>query len=410
MSLIMHLDMNSYFASVEQQANPLYRGRPVAICAYLAPGGCIIAASIEAKRQGIKTGCRVSDALKLEPKLILLANEPDKYRATTARIFKILRDYSEVVEPYSIDEAFVDLTGYVADYASALSLVKTIKARIKAEVGDWLECSVGLSWTRFLAKFAGDLAPKAGVLVIDNHTTLDRLIKDRPLIEAWGIGTAWQARLNDLGIQTLDQLKAYDEHSLRQRYGRWAYYLWANLQGIELSKIHSEPILPKSIGHSYCLPRRPRRLTASDLDYRDYVRQVLFKLAEKVGRRLRASAQEAQAISINLAYRASGGLSGTYQTKTALYATEDIWRELESFLATHRIILPVAMAALSVTKLRAVSGQLDFFGQGLKSRHLSEALDKINDRYGEYTVIRGAMWGTELIAPDRIGFRKTILN
>ncbi|MFH1822438.1 MAG: DNA polymerase IV, partial [Patescibacteria group bacterium] len=108
--IILHIDMNSYFASVEQQANPFLRGKPVGVCAYLSPGGCIIASSMEAKAKGIKTGMRVSQALEIDKKVVLLENEPAKYRSTTEKIFKILKSYTDRVEPYSIDEAFLDLT------------------------------------------------------------------------------------------------------------------------------------------------------------------------------------------------------------------------------------------------------------------------------------------------------------
>jgi len=398
--IIMHLDMNSYFASVEQQANPFLRHRSVAVCAYLSPGGCIIASSLEAKAKGIKTGCRISDALKLDPKLILIENEPDKYRSVTARIFRIMRDYSELVEPYSIDEAFIDLTGYVPDFASANNLAQLIKSRIKSEVGDWLECSVGIAWTRFLAKLAGDLAPKRGILIIDNENTLDQLIKQRPLTEAWGIGEGWNRRLNELGITTLDELKSYDGHRLRALFGRSGYYLWANLNGLELEAIRGEASLPKSIGHSYCLPKHSRD--------RDYLDKVLYKLAEKTGRRLRALSQEAGSISLCLAYKSGGAISGTFKTKEAIFTTAEIWREVASFLSSHRIMLPVSMVALSVSNLKAVSGQLDFFGLRSASRNLSQAMDSINDRYGDYTVISGSMWDTTSIARDRIGFRKSV--
>src|SRR3989344_7789183 len=108
--IILHIDMNSYFASVEQQANPFFRGKPLAVCAYLSPKGCILASSMEAKKLGIKTGMRVYDAQKIYPNLIVLENEPAKYRSVTEKIFRILSEYTDRMEPYSIDEAFLDLT------------------------------------------------------------------------------------------------------------------------------------------------------------------------------------------------------------------------------------------------------------------------------------------------------------
>jgi DNA polymerase-4 len=155
--------MNSYFASCEQQANPFLRGKPVGVCSYLSKNGCIIASSMEAKKFGVKTGCRVLDAKILCPEIVLLENEPAKYRSITEKIFPILSEYTDTLEPYSIDEAFLDLTGWVADLAEAKKKGEEIQRRIKKEVGEWLKSSVGISHTRWLAKFASDIADKDSV-------------------------------------------------------------------------------------------------------------------------------------------------------------------------------------------------------------------------------------------------------
>jgi len=398
--IIMHLDMNSYFASVEQQANPFYRGRAVGVCAYLSSGGCIIASSVEAKAKGIKTGCRVSEAKKLDPGVILVENEPAKYRSVTEKIFKIMASYSGAFEPYSIDEAFLDLTGYVNDWQTAYDLAITIRQRIKSEVGDWLDCSVGISWTRFLAKFAGDTAPKKGILMIDNQAKLREILSGRALTEAWGIGPGWERRLNDLNIRTLDQLADYNVDNLRRKFGRPGYYLWANLNGVEIEAIHDEPRLAKSIGHSYCLPKRTRDT--------EYLSKIFFKLCEKTGRRLRASGQEARHINIYCAYERFGGIGGGHKVADGLFTTEEIFAQVEKFLVETDLKLPVSMLAVSVSLLGPVTGQLSIFNDRLKSKSLSLAMDKVNDRYGEYTLTRGAMWGTEDMARDRIGFRKSV--
>ena len=121
-SLIAHLDMNSYFASVEQQANPFLRGRAVGVCAYLHPHGCVIAASVEAKKGGMKVGMRVEEARRIVPSAVFIQNDPAKYRAVTSRLFSLLDELSDRVEYYSIDEAFLDLTGWCRDAAEASGL------------------------------------------------------------------------------------------------------------------------------------------------------------------------------------------------------------------------------------------------------------------------------------------------
>jgi DNA polymerase IV len=396
--IIMHLDMNSYFASVEQQANPFLRGRAVGVCSYLSPGGCIIASSMEAKAKGIKTGCRVNEAKVLDPKVVLVENEPAKYRSTTEKIFAILSSYGGAVEPYSIDEAFIDLTGWVNNFDKATCLAREIQFRIKEEVGVWLNCSVGISWTKFLAKFAGDIAPKKSILAIEDKLKLTELLRGRSLCDAWGINVRTETRLNLLGIKSLLDFKNYSEDKIRRSLGRYGYYLWANVNGIEISQVGEGSPAPKSIGHSYCLPKR-----TTD---KDYLRGVLYKLCEKAGRRLRDSDLEAESMHVGWSYLREGGYFRSFKTKEKLFTTEEIFKYANQVLEKAQLAMPVRMLAVSVGSLSSVTSQMSFFEDNLSKKDLSRALDKINDKFGEFTVVRGQMFGTEDMARDRIGFRK----
>jgi DNA polymerase-4 len=396
--IILHIDMNSYFASVEQQANPFLRGRPVGVCAYLSPGGCIIASSMEAKAKGIKTGCTVREALKLEPNVVLLENEPAKYRSTTEKIFNILGSYTDTLEPYSIDEAFLDLTGWASDFKKALALGQEIQARIKEEVGEWLNSSVGISWTKFLAKFASDIAPKKSVLVIADQKKLASILKGRDLQDAWGINYRMEARLNALGIKNLWDLKNYNKDNIRRVLGRYGYYLWANVNGLEITSVKQGAPAPKSVGHSYCLPKK-----TTD---KKYLSSILYKLCEKTGRRLRTQEMEAQCLHIGWAYTRAGGFYRSFKTAEKMFTTEEVYSYAGNILKNANLPMPVRMLAVSVSRLTPVTSQMSLFKDNLSQKDLSRALDKLNDKYGEYTVIRGQMFGTETAAKDRIGFRK----
>ncbi|MFH0891617.1 MAG: DNA polymerase IV [Candidatus Falkowbacteria bacterium] len=395
--IIMHIDMNSYFASVEQQANPFLRGKPVGVCAYLSPRGCIIASSKEAKAFGIKTGSTVAEARALCPSVILLENEPAKYRATTERIFRILEEYTDRMEPYSIDEAFLDLSGWSKDLKAAAEIAKTIRGRIKKEAGEYLACSIGLARTKFLAKFAGDTAPKGGMVAITGEN-LDAVLAGRALTDAWGINTRMEARFNSLGIRSLSDLKNYDGVRIRRSLGRYGYYLWAGVNGIEITSVLAGAPPPKSVGHSYCLPKK----TAD----KKYLGSVLYKLCEKTGRRLRASGMEARNITVGLSYVGEGGEGRSRKTADTMFTTEEIAAEALAFLAGCRLLMPVRLLAVSVSALAPVTGQMSLFGGREKGKNLSRALDRINDKFGEYTVARGRMFGREDAARDRIGFRK----
>lgn len=394
--------MNSYFASVEQQANPFLRGKPVGVCAYLSPGGCIIASSAEAKAKGIKIGCRVRDALIIDPKIALIENEPAKYRSTTEKFFNILKRYTDTVEPYSIDEAFLDLTGWVKNFSQARKIGEEIQARIKKEAGEWLNSSVGISWTKFLAKFAGDIAPKKSILIIEDEKKLDEVLQDRPLQDAWGINSRLEFRLNLLGIKNLLELKRYDKDKIRRVLGRCGYYLWANVNGLEISKVNSGAPAPKSIGHSYCLPKK-----TTD---KKYLSGIFYKLCEKTGRRLRSLDLEARRIQISLAYAQEGGLHKSFKTPGRMFITEEIFQYVDNFLENACLIMPARMLAVSVSDLTPLSGQLLLFENNADKKELSRAMDILNNKYGEYTVIRGRMFGTDKAARDRIGFRKVSLD
>jgi len=392
--------MNSYFASVEQQANPFYRGKPVGVCAYLSPKGCIIASSKEAKKLGIKTGTTVSQAKQLCPKVILLENEPAKYRSTTEKIFSILSDYTERIEPYSIDEAFLDLTGYIKNFQQGKKIILTIKKRIKNEVGEWLTCSSGLAWTRFLAKFASDICEKDGYLIINSLKKAEAIYKKVKLTEAWGIAENLEFRLNQLGIYNLLDLKNYPVANLMQVLGKPGYYLWANVNGIEIEGVRTpEEIPPKSIGHSYCLYKQTNDL--------NYLKAILMKLCEKTGRRLRTQKLEAKVIYAGYTLKYGDGYFKRQTISEKLFTSQEIFQTASQIILHKPPPGPVRMLAISVSGLKPLTGQLNLF-YPKKSLALCLALDKINDKFGDFTIYTGPMWGTKDNAPDRVGYRKSV--
>jgi len=406
--VVLHLDMNSYFASVEQQANPFLRGKAIGVVATMSPNGCVIASSIEAKAKGIKTGVRVMDARKLDPNVILIPNDSAKYRSCTEGIVRILHRYTENIEHYSIDEAFLDLTGFVHGFDEAVRLGDRIRQDIQREVGSWLKCSIGVAPTRWLAKFGGDTAPKGGTLVVHQrnlHETLD----PRQLTDAWGIASRMERRLNTLGIFTLGELRRYPVANLMQALGILGYELWANMNGIEYARVQLDR-LPKSIGHSHVFARRAETL--------DYPRAVLVKLCEKAGRRLRRLGLEARGVWLGYGfsdrlrerYGRSGG-GGAHLLPRPIVDTQDIFRQCWRLLNEDlpRGALPNFLA-MTLFRLRPRTNQLELWpGEKKDPPALAGALDDLNDKYGDFTVTRGAFWGlNEKDVPDRIGFRKTV--
>jgi len=391
--------MNSYFASCEQQANPFLRGKPVGVCSYLSKNGCIIASSMEAKKKGVKTGCRAAEAEILCPEIILLENEPAKYRSITEKIFSILSEYTDTLEPYSIDEAFLDLTGWVKDLAEAKNIGEGIRKRIKQEVGDWLKSSVGISHTRWLAKFASDIAPKDSVLAIKKNE-IDKFLK-RPLTDAWGINVRLEAKLKALGIFDLLDLKNYPVANLMESLGKTGYYLWANVNGLAGEKVkRGEIVKPKSVGHTYCLYKKSRDI--------NYLSSILLKLCEKTGRRLRLLRQEAYQIGFGLGFERGGGFGQQRQIKAGLFTTASIFAAAFAMMKKIKLNDQVSFLGVSVGDLKPISRQMSLLADNLKEKEINMAMDEINDKYGEYLVFWGRMWGTKDFAKDRVGFRKTV--
>ncbi|MFA6197566.1 MAG: hypothetical protein WC734_00220 [Patescibacteria group bacterium] len=390
--------MNSYFASVEQQANPFWRGKPLGVCAYLSPNGCIIASSREAKALGIKTGFRVSDALKICPTIELVENDPAKYRSTTEKIFTILNRHSDDIEPYSIDEAFLDLTGHVPDLTAAAGLGRRIQQSIRDEVGSWLGASVGISFTRFLAKLAGDMADKGSVLVL-RRDQLAEFYSSLELTDIWGINHRLEARFHQLGITTPLELMRYPVANLLQTMGKMGYYLWASLNGQDIGSVR-RPAQPKSVGHSYCLPIKTTNLS--------YHKRILMKLCEKTGRRLRRLGLLACGLNLWWHEESDGGRGTHRRLPVPISGSWAIYQETLKLFAARNHRRRILQLSVAVFDLVPPSSQMALFANPNHANKISSAVDAINDRFGEYTVFWGEMWGSGKNAPDRIGFRKTL--
>ena len=230
---ILFIDMNSFFASCEQQDNYWLRGRPVGVCVYTGRHGCIIAPSIEAKLRGVKTGMRLDEAMILCPDLVPLETHPARYREYHVRIIDVLRTFSDDVVPKSIDEAVVDLTNYQLVYKDMQQTALAIKQAIRQKVGDWLRCSIGMAPNVFLAKLASDVQKPDGLTVI-TPDTIDDVLRTLVLTDLPGIGHRMAARLQAGGVHTPLELRYASPEYLRavcRSIIGWHWYLRLNFAG-----------------------------------------------------------------------------------------------------------------------------------------------------------------------------------
>jgi DNA polymerase-4 len=422
--LVAHVDMNSYFASVEQQANPHLRGKPVGVCAYLHEFGCVIAASVEAKKMGMKVGMLVKEAREAVPTAVFVQNDPGKYRAVTSRVFALFHELTDRVEHYSIDEAFLDLTGWYRDPAEAAFALSRTKSRITSEIGEWLRCSVGLAPTRFLAKTASDLKKPDGLTII-THENLDDVLSRLDLEDVCGIGPRIRKRLERLGYRNLMLIKNGPTENLIREFGMYGFFLQAKLQARDIEQVEQAgERVPKSFGHSYCVPDRVNR--------EKKVAATLVRLTERAGRRMRSFGLAASGIAVSVGIREDGGPrpTGPFWTPgsdgpggsthawlaepaddsftlvgKALELLRELWHgERVNFLAVTLFDVgpPTNQGSLGLK----VEGLREEMAPERRTA-VSKAMDQIRDRYGLEAVVMGDMAGLGDEAPDRIGFRKT---
>ena len=394
--LIMHIDLNSCFATIEQQANPLLRGKPIVVAAYGTPNAFILAPSIEAKRFGIKMGMRVRDAQAIYPKVVVRTPDPPKYRDVHLKFKKIFQTYSPEVTPKSIDEAIIDFRPVENLHTDLISVAKEIKARMKSEIGEWIFCSIGIGTNMFLAKLGATLHKPDGLTFID-HKNLLQTYQEAQLLDLNGINVRYQARLNIHGIHTpLDFFNASKELLHKRIFrsvigGRW----YEKLRGYEADQ---KDFPTKSIGHQYALHKPtndPKELS-----------RLLMKLCEKTGRRLRRKGYIARGIHIGLRYRDHTYWHHGQTIHQDLYTTTELYRQAQIIFNTQPERKLVSLMSVTSYQLSQQQDmQLSIFENEIEKKHrVSDATDKINDVYGEFTVVPGVMMNMDDVILDRIAF------
>lgn len=427
--IIIHLDMNSYFATVEQQDNLNYRGKPVGVCEHL--GGIIIAASIEAKKWGIKTGTPVWEARKIYPKIILSRTHPDRYRLYIKRVMKVVSDYTSSVEQASIDEMYLDFTKAcnirvvsgqkLVDrdpFEEAVTIAQEIKRRMKTEVGDYLVCSIGIAENKLLAKIASDMQKPDGLVVISakgiglsakeelglalsaKPLTLSKedLYQRLNLTDIPGIGRRQEKNLNKLGINSLLDLKNYPETLLVARFGINGRHLHAmgQLESSWKPAVGVDDEI-KSIGHMYTLPKEYRE--------QKFFAPVLYKLCEMVARRMRKQELMGNIIHFYVRDKDYEGFGESKKLGFYVYDGREVF--LQAMLIFEKLKISnfnFKLIGITVAGLRPYVRQLSLFGHEEKSKSLATALDAINAKYGDFTVCRAPILSAKQVFHDSIGF------
>lgn len=402
--IIALVDMNAFFASVEQRDFPTLRGLPIAVTNG-TKGSCIITCSYEARAHGIKTGMRLTEAKRLCPRIIQRPSRPEVYAATSMRIMKALERVTPDIEVFSVDEAFLDLSGCTRLWGNPKAMGRRIKRAVFDASG--LLCSVGLSGDKTTAKYAAKLHKPDGLTIIEPDRAA-KVLHDVPVTDLCGINTGIGAFLAARGVTTCGQMKDIPISALAERFGAPGRRVWCMAQGLDSNALIKDTPDPKTIGHSKIMPPNTRD--------RGVINTYLQHMAELVAKRLRKHGFVARRFWFGL--RAKHGLIGArLEIEQPSSDGLIIFRACSDWIDDHWRGEGVFQVQLTATHLMPVRGQLSLFDSDDHKRdHLNTVMDQINERYGGFTIAPARLVNRSsmpnVIAPSwkPSGHRETILG
>ena len=385
---IAHVDLNACFASLEQQSNPRLRGTPTAVVRKAQRVSVISAPSYEAKRRGVRTGMTTLEAERRCPELRVLLEDPTKYLEASRRFFELLDDMTGAVEVFSVDEGFADLSYPLHQLGDAVWVAERIKRKVRERLGEWMTVSIGVGPSKVIAKIAGEQRKPDGLVWIRDSEVQDWL-ETLAVDEACGIAERTKDRLSAMGIRTLADLGRADVMRLRQIFGINGYFLHLIGQGKDPVPFQAGGApARKGFGHGRVLPWPwPDFEGATDW---------LQVLCHMVARRMRAHGHAARVV--HLSVESADGWGGSKQ-RCLPVATDDeqiifeACRRIAEDLGRHeRLPQEIQYIGVSVSKLDDRNRQpLSLFPQGRARHRLIDAMDTINDRFGDLSVYFGGL-------------------
>lgn len=380
--LIMHVDMNAFFASVEQQNKPELRGKPIAVIGS-AKRTVITTSSYEARAFGVKTGMNTWEARQKCPHIIFVVGDNRKYTWTSSQIIKLLHQFTPLVEVFSIDEAFLDVTGSMSLFGSAERIAHLMKAEIKHHFG--ITCSIGIAPNKLLAKLASDMQKPDGLTII-RPEEISRVLDRVPAKDLCGVGNKTARQLTLYGISTCGDLGRFPVDILKKRFGIIGEQLSRMGRGMDDS-----PVIPsddaeevKSVGHSMTLEK--------DIEARQDILKFLLQLSEMVGRRARRYNVWGKTITLSIRYADFDTWVGKQETlRNYINQSEDIYKAAVAILDSLVLMQPVRLLGVRLSNLRYESNQLPLFPEERKKAQLVNAMDEVNDKFGNFSITFGSL-------------------
>lgn len=421
---ILHIDMNSYFATVEQQANPKLRGKPVAVLGSKAKRSIIVAASVEAKKFGVKTGTRIEEAPILCPNIIFVHGEPRKYAWVTKKFIEIFESYTDKVEIFSIDEAFLDVTQIEKLYGGAENIAREIKQRIRDEIGGYISCSIGIASNKFLAKTASDLVKPDGLVVVAPNPpvilrsegdasrredlgkiatsqaprndvkflTVDEMLLEIPLSDFCGIGRRVHQRLGAIGIYTTADLRKISNIILNKEFGiATGEKLKRMAFGLDNSPVVSwhDRADAKSYSHSRTLNK--------DVTDRNEIKKHILLLSEKVAAHMRKDNMLGLESGLWLRFKDLTGAGKSAKMCKWTHDGLEIAAAAEKILDQLDLRQPVRAIGVYVGRVQRESNvSASLLPEDTVNDKILSAMDAVNGRYGADVVTRARLAGTKI--------------
>lgn len=383
---ILLVDMNSFFASVEQQSDPRLKGKPVAVGGPAGTRSVVSAASYEAREFGVRSAMSVTEALIRCPNLILIQGSMGKYADVSRRVFRICGDYTDLLEVCSIDECFMDITPTQSLFGGARSIALDIKRRIRTELG--LTCSIGIGPNKLLAKLAAGMQKPDGLTEI-RPETVRALFENLPVEKLHGIGPKTTERLRNMGIFTAGALGRIPIERLKRNFGVYGEALHAMGNGVGDTRVVPYCDRPdmKSVSHSHTLDK-------NTLDWNILSRHLL-RLSEMVGRRLREQDFAGRTVTLVVRHANMHTFSRRQTLSECIDNGYTIYQIALSILRNHiDNKQPIRLIGISVSGIVIGSHQMSLFADE-KGKKLLNAMDAINNRYGEFTIRRASLLETK---------------
>ncbi len=403
-SRVLFIDMNSFFASCEQQSNYWLRGRPVGVCVYTGKFGCIIAPSIEAKKRGIKTGMRLNEAMVICPDLVPLETNPARYRDFHVKIIKVLKKYSEDVIPKSIDEAIVNLNNYQLIHKDIVEVAKKIKQDIKNEVGDWLKCSIGIAPNAFLAKLASDIQKPDGLTIITPEN-IDAVLSKLRLKDLPGIAKNMAERLQRANINNPVELRHTSAERLRIICRGVAGDYWHKRLNFGEVDMYDRP--------EYKSMQAMRHLSLAQRQDIEYIESIFLSLCLTLEKRMVEANVFCRTIGFNTSYENDYGYSDNINMSVPMQDGVDILQALKKrmkhFEDTNKCekVINENSTSMSVFVGNFVNEsmvQYGIFEDNSRKDKLRKTVYALKDKFGLGKLMRGAELNDEGVVKDVIGF------